>query len=191
MPVKPAAVELLIAARPVLDRWGAWYVFGAQAVIMYGVPRLTADVDVTLALRPDAPERFVHDMEAAGFGLRVGDANFVRQSRVMPFVHERTGVPLDVVFAGSGLEDEILSRVALTEIGGTTVPLIDLSLISSSPKYWPAGREDLEDVRTLWRIHETKVDAGRIRDVLGLLEQALGQSDLLPAFEAIVHQSPR
>jgi hypothetical protein len=190
VPVKPAAVELLIAARPVLERWGAWYVFGAQAVIMYGVPRLTADVDVTLALRPDAPERFVHDMEAAGFGLRVGDTNFVRQSRVMPFVHERTGVPLDVVFAGSGLEDEILSRVALTDVGGTTVPVIDLSDLIITKVL--AGRpKDLEDVRTLWRIHETKVDAGRIRDVLGLLEQALGQSDLLPAFEAIVHQSPR
>lgn len=47
MPLQPAALELLAALSPVLARWGRWYVFGAQAVIAYGVPRLSADVDVT------------------------------------------------------------------------------------------------------------------------------------------------
>ncbi len=32
MPVQPAAVELLAALAPVAERWGRWYVFGAQAV---------------------------------------------------------------------------------------------------------------------------------------------------------------
>lgn len=71
MPIQPAALELLTALAPVVARWGRWYVFGAQAVILYGVPRLSADVDVTLALEPDAPERFVLEMRAAGFTLRV------------------------------------------------------------------------------------------------------------------------
>ena len=52
MPVQPAAVELLAALAPVAERWGRWCVFGAQAVVAYGVPRLSADVDVTLALVP-------------------------------------------------------------------------------------------------------------------------------------------
>ena len=59
MPVQPAAVELLAALAPVLAGWGRWYVFGAQAVTAHGVPRLSADVDVTLALHPDTPDRFV------------------------------------------------------------------------------------------------------------------------------------
>lgn len=84
MPVPPAAVELLIALSPVLARWGGWYVFGAQAVIAYGFPRLSADVDVTLALTPDDPERFADDMAGAGFSLRVTDPAFVRRTRVMP-----------------------------------------------------------------------------------------------------------
>ena len=57
MPIQSAALELLIAFAPVASRWGRWYVFGAQAVILYGVPRLSADVDVTLALEPDAPDQ--------------------------------------------------------------------------------------------------------------------------------------
>jgi hypothetical protein len=73
VPIQPAAVELLTALAPALSRWGRWYVFGAQAVIVYGVPRLSADVDVTLALVPDAPERFAADMLTSGFALRVKD----------------------------------------------------------------------------------------------------------------------
>ena len=73
MPAQPAAVELLTALAPVLANWGRWCVFGAQAVIAYGVPRLSADVDVTLALVPDAPERFARDMgEAFALADRVG-----------------------------------------------------------------------------------------------------------------------
>jgi hypothetical protein len=110
VPVPPAALELLRALAPVLERWGRWYVFGAQAVVFHGVPRLSADVDVTLALVPDAPDRFSDDMRTAGFTLRVDDPGFVQRTRVMPFVHEATGMPLDVVLAGSGLEEEFLAR---------------------------------------------------------------------------------
>ena len=42
MPIPPDALELLKALQAVLDRWGRWYLFGAQAVVAYGVPRFTA-----------------------------------------------------------------------------------------------------------------------------------------------------
>ena len=46
--MQSAVLELLAALSAVLDRRGRWYVFGAQAVVAYGVPRFSADVDVTL-----------------------------------------------------------------------------------------------------------------------------------------------
>jgi len=71
-------------------------VFGAQAVIAYGVPRLSADVDVTLALVPDAPERFARDMgEAFALADRVGvieDGRLVTCDR--PEVVAASRVPL-------------------------------------------------------------------------------------------------
>lgn len=183
MPVQPAALELLIALSPVLARWGQWYVFGAQAVIAYGIPRLSADVDVTLALAPDDPERFAHDMTSAGFALRVADSAFVRRTRVMPFVHTATGMPLDIVLAGSGLEDDFLSRAKPTDIGGTSVPVIDLGDLIIAKVL--AGRpKDIADATGLWRLHGAVLDTDRIRETLRLLEEALGQSDLVTAFES-------
>jgi hypothetical protein len=162
----------LTAVAPVLARWGRWYVFGAQAVIVYGVPRLSADVDVTLALVPDEPERFAGEMEAAGFALRVDDPDFVRRTRVMLFVHLPTGMPLDVVLAGSGLEEEFLSRAKAVDVGGTSVPFIDLGDLIIAKVL--AGRpKDVDDATALWRLHGSTLDADRIRGTLGLLEEAL------------------
>ncbi len=189
MQVQPAALDLLTALSQVLARWGRWYLFGAQAVIAYGVPRLSADVDVTLQLVPDDPERFVRDMEEAGFAVRVDDPDFVRRTRVIPFVHLATAMPLDVVLAGSGLEDEFLDRARETDIGGTTVPLIDTEDLVIA-KVLAARPKDLEDARGLWHLYRRKLDVDRIHRTLRLLEEALGQSDLLPCFESIRDREP-
>ena len=83
---------------------GRWYGFGAQAVIAYGVPRPSADVDVTVKLESDDPQRFESAMQAAGSSCV--SREFIRRTRVMTFVDSATGMPLDIVLAGSGLEDE-------------------------------------------------------------------------------------
>ena len=184
MPLPPAAVELLTALAKVLAGRGRWYVFGAQAVIAYGVPRLSADVDVTVKLENDDPQRFASAMQAAGFVLRVDDPEFIRRTRVMPFVHSATGMPLDIVLAGSGLEDEFLERARSVDLGGTSVPLIAIQdlviakLLASRP-------QDLADAQSLWRIHGHSLDVRSIRRTLRLLEEALDQSDLLPSFDSI------
>jgi len=188
VPLKPAAVELLTVLSKVLSSWGRWYVFGAQAVVAYGVPRFSADVDVTVDLIPDEPERFAREMEAAGFALRVDDPDFVRRTRVMPFVHVATAMPLDVVLAGSGLEDEFLDRARSVDLGGTTVPLIDPGDLIVAKVL--AGRpKDIEDANGVWRLHGRNLDVERIRRILRLLEEALSQSDLLSSFESILRRA--
>jgi hypothetical protein len=153
-------------------------------VVAYGVPRLSADVDVTLKLTPEAPERFVDDMQAAGFEPRVADPEFVRRTRVLPFVHTATSMPLDVVLAGSGLEDEFLGRARLLDISGLRVPTIHVEDLLVAKVL--AGRpKDIDDARGLWRARGSEMDVARIASTLRLLEEALAQSDLLPAFESI------
>jgi hypothetical protein len=123
-------------------------------------------------------------MEAAGFALRVADPDFVRRTRVMPFVHRDTGMPLDVVLAGSGLEDEFLHRARPVDLGGTTVPMIDSEDLVIA-KILAGRSKDIDDARGLWRLHGQEMDADRIGRILRLLEEALTQNDLVPAFESI------
>jgi hypothetical protein len=180
----PAAVELLTAIAPVLSRWGRWYVFGAQAVTAHGVPRLSADVDITIGLQPDDPARFTAEMTNAGFIPRFPDPSFVRATRVLPFVHAASGMPVDVVMAGSGLEDEFMARARTMEIGGTAVPVIELSDLIIAKVL--AGRpKDLGDAAALWKLHAASADRPRILRTLQALEEALGQSDLIRTFHRL------
>ncbi len=53
---------------------------------------MSADVDVTVELDPAEAHAFVDAMEQAGFQLRVRDLEeFVRRTRVLPFLHLATG----------------------------------------------------------------------------------------------------
>jgi hypothetical protein len=101
-----------------------WYLFGAQAAMLYGVARLTADVDVTVRL-PDKTtnQALVVGLQRHGFEGRVDDAGFVERTRVVPMVHTVTALPLDVVLAGPGIEDRFFARALTRSVEGVTVPV--------------------------------------------------------------------
>ena len=103
--MRSPVVELLADLAAGLEGSGIpWFLFGAQAAILYGAARLTADVDVTVRL-PDrvSTEDLARTLEGHRFVARVSDPAFVSRTRVIPFVHAPTGLPLDVVLAGPGL----------------------------------------------------------------------------------------
>ena len=80
-----------------------WYLFGAQAAIIYGSTRVTEDVDVTVELGAVATMALVRALESRGIVLRVRDPeSFAKKARVLPFVHRATGMPVDVALAGPG-----------------------------------------------------------------------------------------
>lgn len=159
-----------------------WYLFGAQAAIVYGVARLTADVDVTIRPPMTPTNEWLITLEQHGFEPRFTDPAFVATTRVVPVAHLATGLPVDIVLAGPGLEEEFLERAVTRSIEGIPVPVVEiadlviLKVLANRPK-------GLEDVAMLLRLHAVAIDLVRVRTVLGMLEQALGQSDLLAALE--------
>jgi len=183
-PSETAPAELLAALSAVLSRLGArWYVFGAQAAIVWGRPRLTADIDVTVRLDPEDPPRLVQALETAGFRLRVAeDDGFVRRTRVLPFVHSASGLPVDIVLAGPGLEELFLSRAVTVEIAGANIPIISAEDLIAT-KILAGRAKDIDDVRGVLRERLASLDLDTIRSTLALLEDALGQSDLCPLFQ--------
>lgn len=171
--------ELLKALSAVMeDRQLRWYLFGAQAAILWGSTRYSNDVDVTAELEFADVRDFIDTMLRRGFDLKRDDA----QNRVLVFVHRKTGTPLDVIIAGPGLDEEFLDRAIAVNVEGTSVPVItpeDLIVMKAL-----AGRaKDVEDLRAVVDQHRATLDVARIRRLLSLLEQALTRSDMLPLFE--------
>ena len=184
--VDSAVVAVLAAAAPVLREGGnRWYLFGAQAVTVWGRPRLSADVDLTAAIAGPHDD-FVAAMLHAGFDLRISDwRDFVARTRVLPLLHRATQMPLDVVIAGPGLEEEFLERAVVIHLAGMDVPVItpeDLivtKLLAGRPK-------DVEDVRGILEERLQGLDLVRLRSLLYLLEEALSRGDLTPGFERLL-----
>jgi hypothetical protein len=180
-PVGPA--ELLADLAVALDALGArWYVFGAQAALVWGRPRLTTDVDVTVKCSVST-DQLVRALDTRGFSLRIdATETFVRTTRVVPCEHRASGLALDVVLAGPGLEDLFLERAVPIDVAGTVVPFISPEDLIVTKLL--AGRaKDIEDVRGVLSARGSALDITQIRTTLGLLEDALGQSDLMPVFD--------
>jgi hypothetical protein len=53
---RPTAEPLAALAEVLRARGTRWYLFGAQAVIIWGAPRMSADIDVTVDLGLDQIE---------------------------------------------------------------------------------------------------------------------------------------
>src|SRR5207249_10726702 len=73
-PMRSPVAELLGALSAVLDRLGVgWYLFGAQAALLYGAARLTADVDVTVDLGARPIPELIAALTEGGFAVRTPD----------------------------------------------------------------------------------------------------------------------
>ena len=185
----PPVAEVLRDLRDALDALGTrWYLFGAQAAILYGVSRLTADVDVTVDLGRRPTTDLVTVLSGRGFRLRVADTGgFVEATRVLPLVHERTELPVDIVLAGPGLEDLFFERATPRQVGPVTVPvaspedIVAMKILAGRP-------HDLEDARTILRGDRSSVDVGLVRRTLELLERALDRADLVPELDRLARR---
>lgn len=178
-------LALLDLKRAFDSRTIRWCVFGAQAVSVWGKPRTTADVDITIG--PEVPLSEVFEsLAASGFEAALNvDGDFLRNTPVLPVVHTATGIPLDIVIGRSGFETTFLDRAVAVELAGVSVPvvapddLIVLKLIAGRPK-------DIEDATTIVAAQHGEMDLDRIRNLLRQIEEALDQSDLVCAFEEML-----
>jgi Nucleotidyl transferase of unknown function (DUF2204) len=187
-----ALAEVLAAVAGGLRSIGLdWYVFGAQAVLVYGRPRLTADLDVTVAAELETVPELVSHLGAAGLRLLPqATEDFIRRTRVLPLIHQATGMPVDVVLAGPGLELEFMANARELSMGGVRVPVISPEDLIVT-KILAGRSKDLEDVDGILRGQLPDLDLDRSRRYLALLQEALARDDLVPELDrAIARAGP-
>lgn len=184
--------ELLSDLAAALDTAGVpWFLFGAQAAILHGAARLTADVDVTVRLpvSMSAPA-LATTVEQHRFARRFSDPRFTAQTRVLPFAHVPTDLPLDIVLAGPGLEDQFFARAEVREIDGVAIrvasaeDIIVMKVLAGRPK-------DQDDVVAVLKAYGGGLDRAYVGATLNALQEALAQNDLLPLFQEAIARASR
>ena len=132
-----------------LDEAGIPYmVIGGQAVLLYGEPRLTKDIDITLGASLDRLADVLALAEKAALKPLVAPETFTRRTMVLPCEDPTTGIRVDFVFSFSPYEQQALGRVRRVRMGEADVRFASLEdvvihkIIAGRPR-------DLEDVRAM------------------------------------------
>lgn len=147
-------------------------IIGGQAVLLYGEPRLTKDIDVTLGLGPECLESLRSIIENLGFKILVKEVeSFVNKTFVLPTLDEKSGFKIDFIFSFSLYEREAMQRVNTVEIGKAKVKVASLEDLVIHKVI--AGRpRDIEDIKNVL-LKNPDYDKGYILKWLEEFDQSL------------------
>lgn len=150
-----------------------YMVVGAMAQAVWGLPRSTVDVDVTVWVEEAGIKDFVGELSKHFNVLPSQPLEFIRDTRVLP-VKTPGGVHIDIMFGMSPFEMEALNRAVTRKVAGTDAKFCtaeDLIL----HKIISEREQDLLDVRQLIDIRKTELDREyldtRVKELADILER--------------------
>lgn len=164
-----------------------YMVIGGQAVLLYGEPRLTQDIDVTVGVAPDRLPDVLRAVEHAGLRPLVDDS-FVEETLVLPCEDAASHIRVDVIFSFSDYEREAMQRTRRVALAGTEVRFASLEdlLIHKLVAGRPRDTEDAQNVL----LKHADVDTAYVRRWLAAFEEALDRP-LRDAFDALYRETRR
>jgi predicted nucleotidyltransferase len=179
----------------VLDQKGVgWALVGGIAVSVRAEPRFTRDVDLAVSVESDREaEKLIGDLRGVGYEIletvEQETTGRFATARLLPPGGDPGGVIVDLLFASSGIEPEVVATAEPLEVlPGLTVPvaglpeLIALKLLARDDDARPqdagdlvalaplATARDFESARRLVRLIEDR-NYHRGRDLSGELER--------------------
>ena len=162
-----------------------YMVVGGQAVLLYGEPRLTRDIDITLGVDVDHLGEVLAVVQELNLKpLPKEIESFVRETMVLPTLDEHTGIRVDFIFSYTPYETGAIKRAKKVKIMGQEVNIASPEDLIIHKIF--AGRpRDIEDVRTVL-LKNPDVDLQYIREWLNEFDESSEEKDFLTTFEGIV-----
>ncbi len=169
-----------------LDERGIPYmIIGGQAVLLYGEPRLTRDIDVTLGVNTDrAGEIFAIAGKIAFKPIPEDAETFVKETMVLPVRDEATGIRVDFIFSFTPYESQAIKRARRIKILNGLVcfaspeDLIIHKIFAGRPR-------DVEDVKNVI-LKQRGLDKDYIRNWLKKFDASFEKSGFLKIFDGIL-----
>lgn len=180
--------ELLARIASCLADHGIPYmIIGGQAVLLYGEPRLTRDIDVAVGYGPERAGEMISAARELGLRHLAEDPlKFARETLVLPCVEEASGIRVDFILSQSSYENEAIARARKVEVNSVMVCYATLEDVIIHKVI--AGRpRDLEDVGKLL-MKNRSFDRDYILSWLLEFDRALG-GDFVNVFNALCEKA--
>jgi predicted nucleotidyltransferase len=172
--LKRVARELKRASIP-------YMVIGGQAVLLYGEPRLTRDIDITLGIGVSELARIKKVLPAMGLKVLVRKVQeFVARTMVLPTKDKESEIRVDFIFSFSPYERQAIGRARDIKVGRSQVKFASLEDVVIH-KVVSARPRDLEDIKSIL-VKNPKYDSDYISGWLKEFDQSLDQK-FLEAFK--------
>ena len=151
----------------------SYMVIGGQAVLLYGEPRLTRDIDITLGMGVNGLGKIKKIIKAIGLKILVEkEREFVERNMVLPTIDKKSGIRVDFIFSFSSYERQAIERGKDIKLGRTLVKFASLEDVVIHKVI--AGRaRDLEDVKSIL-LKNPKYDSVYIEKWLEEFDKSLG-----------------
>jgi predicted nucleotidyltransferase len=181
-----------------LDAIGArWAVIGGLAVAFRAEPRFTKDVDVAVAVTDDEEaEGIVNRLQVRGYALAsLVEQDYVNRLATARLVRPQPGTSsafIDLLFANSGIEDEIVRRADRLEVlPDVFLPVASIGHLIAL-KVLAGRHQDLTDLGYLISA-ATQADLGEARaSVMKIQERGFNRGQNLPEdLAAIISQAQK
>jgi len=179
---------LAVLGRALQERSIPYMVIGGQAVLLYGEPRLTRDIDITLGVDADHLDDVL--ALARELSLRVLPENvrdFVLQTMVLPCLHEESGIRVDFIFSFTPYEAHAIKRANRIRILGTEVCFASPEDVIIHKIF--AGRpRDMEDARSIL-LRNDDLDIPYIQSWLDEFDESSEEKGFGKSFEELLGQT--
>ncbi len=161
-------------------------VIGGQAVLLYGEPRLTRDIDITLGVNVDELDKILRITSNLRLKVLVEDEqDFVKRTMVLPVMEEESGIRIDFIFSFSLYEKQAIERAKEIKLGRTSVRFGSLEDVVIHKVI--AGRpRDIEDVKSILA-KNPNYDLDYIEKWLEEFDVTIGEN-LLASFRGILKE---
>ena len=163
------------------EQW-RFCIIGGIALLRWGEPRFTRDVDVTLLSGFGGEDEFVARILASGYRGRIADAGgFAKRNRVL-LLESAGGIPIDVALGGLPFEALVVERASLYEFE----PGCALRTCSAEDlmvqKLFAFRTRDVADVETVVLRQRGRLDWAYVEAQLQPLAELKGQREIMECF---------
>ena len=126
-----------------------YMVIGGQAVLLYGEPRLTRDIDITMGIGADGLDRVKKIILIVGLKILVEkEREFVERNMVLPTIDKKSGIRVDFIFSFSSYERQAIERAKNIKLGRSLVRFASLEDVVIH-KVIARRARDIEDVKSI------------------------------------------
>ena len=175
--------DALAALADWLDQQTIRYmVIGGFAVSIWGEPRFTRHLDVTISVPSETFDSTVQRICSQFRSLSAEPLRFARETRVLPVVSGN--VPVDIIFAALPYEDEAIARARQIKVGSALVricspeDLVIHKIVSPRPR-------DREDIEGIFRYRHSELDFSYLDPRIKELADALADRNMFDWYQGL------